>query len=89
MTASLNGKDHLFADYLISIQFRWNNLIKINRQRPTSVIRKPELKIPTLTKWLISPSVCEIIKVCKKHLVLKTNSNINIYMGCPKKTTKN
>ena len=26
MTASLDGKDHLFTDYLISTQFRWSNL---------------------------------------------------------------
>ena len=29
-------------------------------------------------QWLISPSVCVIIKICKKHLVLKTNSKIYI-----------
>ena len=48
--------------------------IKVNRQ-----MRSPELKIPTLAKWFISPLVRVIIKICKKHLVLKTNSNINIY----------
>ena len=52
---------------------------KVNRQRPKFVMRRPELKIPTLAKWLISPLVRVIIKICKKHLVLKTNSNINIY----------
>ena len=52
---------------------------KVNRQRPTSAMQRPELKIPTLAKWLISPVVLLIIKICKKHLVLKTNSNINIY----------
>ena len=26
MTASLDGKDHLFTDYLVQIQFRWSNL---------------------------------------------------------------
>ena len=53
--------------------------IKVNRQRPKFVMRRPELKIPTLAKWLISPLVRVIIRICKKHLVLKTNSNINIY----------
>ena len=53
--------------------------LKVNRQRPTSVMRGPELKIPTLTKWLISPLVHAIVKLCKMHIVLKTNSNINIY----------
>ena len=42
-------------------------------------MRRPELKIPTLAKWLVSPLVCVVIKICKKHLVLKTNSNVNIY----------
>ena len=37
------------------------------------------MKIPTLAKWLISPSICVIIEICKKYLVLKTNSNIYIY----------
>ena len=54
-------------------------LLKVNRQRPKFVMQRPELKIPTLAKWLISPLVRVIIKICKKHLVLKTNSNINIY----------
>ena len=53
--------------------------LKLNRQRLKFVMRRPELKIPTLTKWLISPLVRVIIKICKKYLVLKTNSNINIY----------
>ena len=26
MTASLDGKDHLFTDFLVQIQFRWSNL---------------------------------------------------------------
>ena len=52
---------------------------KVSRQRLKFVMRRPELKIPTLAKWLISPLVRVIIKICKKHLVLKTNSNINIY----------
>ena len=59
---------------------------KVSRQRLTSVMWRPELKIPTVTKWLISPSIClvspsicVIIKICKKHHVLKTNSNIHIY----------
>ena len=52
---------------------------KVNRERLKFVMRRPELKIPTLAKWLISPLVRVIIKICKKHLVLKTNSNINIY----------
>ena len=52
---------------------------KVNRQRPKFVMRRPELKIPTLAKWLISLLVLVIIKICKKHLVLKTNRNINIY----------
>ena len=53
--------------------------IKVNRQRPTFVMRRPELKIPTLARWLISPLLRVIIKICKNHLVLKTKSNINIY----------
>ena len=53
--------------------------LKANRQRLKFVMRRPELKIPTLAKWLISPLVRVIIKIRKKHLVLKTNSNINIY----------
>ena len=53
-------------------------MLKVNRQRLEFVMRRPELKIPTLVKWLISPLVRVIIKICKKHLVLKTNSNINI-----------
>ena len=52
---------------------------KINRQRPTSVFRRIELKIPTLVKWLISSLVLVIIKICKNHLVLKTNNNIDIF----------
>ena len=31
--------------------------LKVNRQRLKFVMRKPELKIPTLAKWLISPLV--------------------------------
>ena len=59
---------------------------KVSRQRLTSVMWRPKLKIPTVTKWLISPSIClispsicVIIKICKKHHVLETNSNIHIY----------
>ena len=55
------------------------SVLKVNRQRLKFVMRRPESKIPTPTKWLISPLVHVIIKICKKHLVLKTNSNINIY----------
>ena len=47
-------------------------------QRPTSVMRRPQWKISTLAKWLIPPLACVIIKICKKHLVFKTNSNIDI-----------
>ena len=39
--------------------------IKVNRQRLKFVMRRPELKIHTLAKWLISPSVGVIIKICK------------------------
>ena len=53
--------------------------LKVNRQRLKFVMRRPELKILTLAKWLMSPLVRVIIKICKQHLVLKTNSNINIY----------
>ena len=53
--------------------------VKVNRQRPKFVMRRPELKIPTLAEGLISPLVRAIIKICKKQLVLKTNSNIDIY----------
>ena len=59
--------------------FKVEYLIKVNRQRPTFVVRRPELKIPTLAKWLISPLVRVIIKICKKHHVFKTNSNVNVY----------
>ena len=52
--------------------------VKVNRQRLKFVMQRPELKIPTLAKWFISPLVRVIIKICKKHLLLKTNSNINI-----------
>ena len=55
-----------------------SDYLKVKRQRPKFVMQRPELKIPTLAKWLISPSVRVIIKICKKHLVLKTNSNSNI-----------
>ena len=55
------------------------NYLEINYQRETFVMRRPELKVPTLGKWLISPLVRVIIKICEKHLVLKTNSNIDIY----------
>ena len=53
--------------------------VKVNRQRPKFVMRRSELNITTLAKWLISPLVWVIIKICKEHLVQKTNSNINIY----------
>ena len=53
-------------------------MLKVNRQRQTSLMQSPELKIPTLAKWLISPLMCKVIKICKKPFVLKTNSNINI-----------
>ena len=54
--------------------------IKVNRQRPAASVRqRPELKISTLAKWLISPSICVIIKICKTNLVLKTNGNIYVY----------
>ena len=52
--------------------------IKVNRQQPRSVMRRPSLKILSLRKWLVSLSVCMIIEICKQHLVLNTNSNINI-----------
>ena len=65
----------------ICLNTTWDDLwLKVNRQRPTSVTRRTELKISTLAKWLISPSVCVVIKICKKHLVLKTSININIYI---------
>ena len=40
--------------------------LKVNRQRPTFVMRRSELKIPTLAKWLISPLVRVIIKNLQK-----------------------
>ena len=43
-------------------------------------LAEDELKISTLAKWPISPIVCVVIKICKKHIVLKTNSNIHIYI---------
>ena len=61
-----------------TLSARKNKSFKVNHQRPKFVIRRPDLKIPTLAKLLISPSVRVIIKICKKHLLLKTNSNINI-----------
>ena len=61
------------------LNINFNVGFTVNRQRPTSVMRRPDLKIPTLAEWLISPSVRVIIKICKKHRVLKTNSKINIY----------
>ena len=50
------------------------NLLKVNRQRPSSVMRRPELKTPTLAKWLMSPLLRVITKICKKSLVLKTKA---------------
>ena len=40
------------------------NSIKVNRQRPKFVMRRPELKIPTPAKWIVAPSVRVIIKIC-------------------------
>ena len=57
----------------------YQEVFKVNRQRPKVVMRRPELKIPTLAKWLISPLVRVIIKICKKPSMLKTNSNLNSY----------
>ena len=34
---------------------------KVNRERPKFVMERPELKILTLAKWLISSIVCVII----------------------------
>ena len=51
---------------------------KVSRQQPRLVMHRPSLKILTLRKWLIPLSVCMIIEICKKHLVLNINSNINI-----------
>ena len=42
--------------------------LKVNRQRSTSVMRRPKLKIPSLEKCLISPLVRVIIKICKSTL---------------------
>ena len=66
---------------MADFSFGFTEAVKVNRQRPKFVMWRPELKIPTLAKWLIFPLaiVRVIIKICKKHLVLKTNSNINIY----------
>ena len=41
-------------------------VLKVNRQKSTSVVRRPKLKIPTVSKWLISPLVCVIIKEAEK-----------------------
>ena len=41
---------------------------KVNRQSPKFVMQRPELKIPTLAKLLISPLECVIIKICKSTL---------------------
>ena len=78
---SVNGSPvrYTFCDAPFHYPVQCEHSLKVNRQRPTSVMRRPELKIPTPAKWLISPLVRVIIKICKKHLVLKTNSNINIY----------
>ena len=50
--------------------------LKVNRQRPISAMRRLQLKISG--KMVISPFVSVAIKICKKHLLLKTNNNINI-----------
>ena len=63
--------------YYFQILSKWVQF-KVNHQRPKFVMRRPELKIPTQAKRLIFPLVCVIIKICKKHLVLKTYSNVNI-----------
>ena len=43
--------------------------------------KMPYLKIPlSMAKWLRSPLVCVIIKICKKHLVLHTKSSILMYI---------
>ena len=42
--------------------------VKVNRQRPTSVMRRPELKLLTLAKWHISPLVGVVIKPVKSTL---------------------
>ena len=68
----------IFCTFMLSY-FIYTAGLKVNRQRLKFVMRRPELKIPTLAKWLISPLVRVIIKICKKHLMLKTNSNINVY----------
>ena len=33
------------------------NTVKVNCQRPTSAIGRPELKIPTLAKWLMATTL--------------------------------
>ena len=52
--------------------------LKVNRQRPRSVMQGPLLIIPALDKWLIPPLVSAVIKICKKHFMLNTNSNASI-----------
>ena len=73
---------HIVGEITFSIVhgfFKRADHIKVIRLRLKLVTWRPELKISTLAKWLISPLVRVIIRICKKHLVLKTNSNINIY----------
>ena len=42
-------------------------VVKVNRQQPTSVRLRLIQKIPTLTKWLISPLPELINQICKKY----------------------
>ena len=44
--------------------------LKVSRQRPTSVMRRPDLKIPTLVKWLM----------CKKYSVNNDNCGSEEYV---------
>ena len=54
-----------FENRLYICSFINKNLFKVNRQRPKFVMWRPELKIRTLAKWLISPLVRVIIKTVK------------------------
>ena len=44
--------------------------LKVNRQRPTSVMQKLELKIPTLVEWLISPLFSKSVLDIRTRLVV-------------------
>ena len=68
---SCYGQVGLLFSFERYFQNVFKGFVKVNRQRLKFVMRRTELKIPTLAKSLISPLVRVIIKICKKDLVLK------------------